>query len=109
MNRILYDTENEIPSEKQSILFRPVQAELISAQEDFSGEQRGIRFNVVDERQHLTFCFLISEPVRLGEMANALYMSRPYLSAKFKWIEKAYIRLLRADIRFLLLFFEHRL
>ena len=34
MNRILYGTENEIPSEKQSILFRPVQAELISAQED---------------------------------------------------------------------------
>ena len=71
-----------------------------------SGEQRGIRFNVVDERQHLMFCFLISEPVRIGEMANALYMSRPYLSAKFKWIEKAYIRLLRADIRFLAVIFR---
>ena len=28
-----------------------------------SGEQRGIRFNVVDERQHLTFCFLEFERI----------------------------------------------
>lgn len=45
----------------------------------FGGKSTRLTTAVIDYIQHH-----LSEPVRVEEMAKALYMSRPYLSAKFK-------------------------
>ena len=45
----------------------------------FGGKSTRLTIAVMDYIQHH-----LSEPVRVEEMAKALYMSRPYLSAKFK-------------------------